>query len=45
LFGAPFYFYRGEPFWGQDRHDQLEAAIVSASVPILPAATMGRADY
>ncbi|WP_204303144.1 DsbA family protein, partial [Klebsiella pneumoniae] len=24
LFGAPFYFYRGEPFWGQDRLDQME---------------------
>lgn len=36
LFGAPFYFYRGEPFWGQDRLDQLEAAIVCGSSPILP---------
>jgi 2-hydroxychromene-2-carboxylate isomerase len=36
LFGAPFYFYRGEPFWGQDRLDQLESAIVSRSSPILP---------
>ena len=36
LFGAPFYFYRGEPFWGQDRLDQLEAAVVSGSSPILP---------
>lgn len=36
LFGAPFYFYRGEPFWGQDRLDQLEAALVSGSAPILP---------
>lgn len=36
LFGAPFYFYRGEPFWGQDRLDQLESAIVSGSAPILP---------
>src|SRR5690606_17633893 len=25
LFGAPFYFYRGEPFWGQDRLDLLDA--------------------
>jgi 2-hydroxychromene-2-carboxylate isomerase len=38
LFGAPFYFYRGEPFWGQDRLDQLEAALVSGSAPILPTA-------
>lgn len=36
LFGAPFYFYRGEPFWGQDRLDQLESAIASGSSPILP---------
>jgi 2-hydroxychromene-2-carboxylate isomerase len=36
LFGAPFYFYRGEPFWGQDRLDQLEAAIISGRSPILP---------
>ncbi len=36
LFGAPFYFHRGEPFWGQDRLDQLESAIVSGSSPILP---------
>lgn len=27
VFGAPFFFWRGEPFWGQDRLDQLEAAI------------------
>ena len=36
LFGAPFYFYRDEPFWGQDRLDQLESAIASKSEPILP---------
>ncbi|MDH2384385.1 2-hydroxychromene-2-carboxylate isomerase [Bradyrhizobium sp. CER78] len=36
LFGAPFYFYRGEPFWGQDRLDQLGAAIASGAEPILP---------
>jgi len=36
LFGAPFYFYRGEPFWGQDRLDQLESTIISGSSPILP---------
>ena len=40
LFGAPFYFYRGEPFWGQDRLEQLEAAIVSGSSPILPPTTL-----
>lgn len=27
LFGAPFYLYRGEPFWGQDRLDLLERVI------------------
>lgn len=40
LFGAPFYFYRGEPFWGQDRLDQLESAIVTGRAPILPPDTM-----
>jgi 2-hydroxychromene-2-carboxylate isomerase len=34
LFGAPFYFYRGEPFWGQDRLEQLEHAITSGRPPI-----------
>jgi len=29
VFGAPFYFWRGEPFWGQDRLELLEAAIAS----------------
>jgi 2-hydroxychromene-2-carboxylate isomerase len=40
LFGAPFYFHRGEPFWGQDRLDQLEAAIASGNPPILPTAIL-----
>lgn len=35
LFGAPFYFYRGEPFWGQDRLDLLESAIVTGRPPVL----------
>lgn len=35
LFGAPFYFYRDEPFWGQDRLDHLEQAIVSGRPPIV----------
>lgn len=35
LFGAPFYFLRGEPFWGQDRLDHLEQAIVTGRKPIL----------
>jgi 2-hydroxychromene-2-carboxylate isomerase len=34
VFGAPFYFLRGEPFWGQDRLDMLEAALVSERSPI-----------
>lgn len=29
VFGTPFYMYRGEPFWGQDRLDLLEDAITS----------------
>lgn len=27
VFGMPFYIYRDEPFWGQDRLELLEAAI------------------
>ena len=34
VFGAPIYFYRGEPFWGQDRLDFLEHAIASGRAPI-----------
>jgi 2-hydroxychromene-2-carboxylate isomerase len=34
VFGAPFMFWRGEPFWGQDRLDLLEAAIASNRAPI-----------
>ena len=40
LCGAPFYFYRGEPFWGQDRLEQLESAIVTGRAPILPPETL-----
>ncbi len=29
VFGTPFYVYRDEPFWGQDRLDMLEAAITT----------------
>ncbi len=36
LFGAPFYFYNGEPFWGQDRLDMLDAAISESRAPFLP---------
>lgn len=34
VFGAPFYFYRDEPFWGQDRLDLLDAAITSGRAPV-----------
>jgi 2-hydroxychromene-2-carboxylate isomerase len=31
VFGSPFYSFNGELFWGQDRLDMLEEAIVRAS--------------
>jgi 2-hydroxychromene-2-carboxylate isomerase len=34
VFGAPFYFYRDEPFWGQDRLDMLDGAIASGRQPV-----------
>jgi 2-hydroxychromene-2-carboxylate isomerase len=34
LFGAPFYFHRDEPFWGQDRLEMLDAVITSGRAPI-----------
>ena len=33
VFGAPFYFWGGEAFWGQDRLDLLESAIASGRPP------------
>ena len=30
VFGSPFYLFEGEPFWGQDRLDFLEEAIIRA---------------
>ncbi|WP_454711297.1 DsbA family protein [Cupriavidus nantongensis] len=30
VFGAPWYVYDGEPFWGQDRLDFLERALAAA---------------
>jgi 2-hydroxychromene-2-carboxylate isomerase len=30
VWGSPFYVYRDEPFWGQDRLQHLERAIVAA---------------
>ena len=34
LFGAPFYFYRDEPFWGQDRLEHLDEALSTKAAPI-----------
>ncbi|KAJ5736462.1 uncharacterized protein N7483_001587 [Penicillium malachiteum] len=34
VFGAPFYFYRDEPFWGQDRLEMLEDIIESEREPV-----------
>lgn len=34
VFGAPFYVYRNEPFWGQDRLDLLDVAISSGRSPV-----------
>lgn len=34
VFGAPFFFWRGEPFWGQDRLELLDGAITSGRPPI-----------
>jgi 2-hydroxychromene-2-carboxylate isomerase len=31
VFGAPWYVYAGEPFWGQDRLDLLERAIAASA--------------
>ncbi|GGE43432.1 2-hydroxychromene-2-carboxylate isomerase [Agaricicola taiwanensis] len=35
LFGAPYYFYRDEPFWGQDRLDMLDNTIISGRPAIV----------
>jgi 2-hydroxychromene-2-carboxylate isomerase len=29
VFGAPTYYYKGEPFWGQDRLEFLERALAA----------------
>jgi 2-hydroxychromene-2-carboxylate isomerase len=29
VFGAPWYFYQGKPYWGQDRLDFLERALAA----------------
>jgi 2-hydroxychromene-2-carboxylate isomerase len=31
VFGSPFYVFAGELFWGQDRLDMLEEAIVRSA--------------
>lgn len=36
VFGTPFFIYRGEPFWGQDRLEMLEDLITSGRQPINP---------
>lgn len=36
VFGSPTYILEGENFWGQDRLDLLEAAIVSHRKPFTP---------
>ena len=30
VFGSPTYVFRGEPFWGQDRLDFLDRALMQA---------------
>lgn len=34
IFGAPFYVFRGEPFWGQDRLEFLDGVIGSDRPPL-----------
>jgi len=31
VFGAPFYYFNEQPFWGQDRLELLEAAIIEST--------------
>jgi 2-hydroxychromene-2-carboxylate isomerase len=33
VWGAPFYFFRNEPFWGQDRLEMLEDTIAAVISP------------
>jgi len=35
VFGAPFYFFRGEPFWGQDRLEYLDRTIAKALASVV----------
>lgn len=34
VFGAPTYFYREEPFWGQDRLEFLDRALAGETEPV-----------
>jgi len=34
IFGTPFFFYKNEPFWGQDRLEMLEELIASNRKPV-----------
>jgi 2-hydroxychromene-2-carboxylate isomerase len=36
VFGSPFYIFEGEPFWGQDRLDFVEEAIIRAKTASAP---------
>ncbi|WP_144635648.1 2-hydroxychromene-2-carboxylate isomerase [Bordetella genomosp. 13] len=36
VFGSPSYVYEGELFWGQDRLEMLEEAIVASRRPVRP---------
>jgi 2-hydroxychromene-2-carboxylate isomerase len=36
VFGSPFYIFDGEPYWGQDRLDFLEEAIIRAKAGTVP---------
>jgi 2-hydroxychromene-2-carboxylate isomerase len=42
VFGAPFYVFRGEPFWGQDRLEMLDDVMSANRPPIL--SSEGRHD-
>ena len=39
IFGTPTYVYRGGLFWGQDRLDFLEEAIIASKTPLQPRET------
>lgn len=35
VFGAPFYYYRDEPFWGQDRLEVLDNVLAEGREPLV----------